>query len=75
MILVVNKDTGIKSVADLVAQAKAHPGTLNYSSSGNGVITHLAGVYFTKLADVQMTHVPSRAALRLRRRWLPARCN
>ncbi len=58
MILAVNKDTGIKSVADLVAQAKAHPGALNYSSSGNGVITHLAGVYFTKLAGVQMTHVP-----------------
>jgi tripartite-type tricarboxylate transporter receptor subunit TctC len=58
MVLVVNKDTGIKSVADLVAQAKAHPGALNYSSSGNGVITHLAGVYFTKLAGVQMTHVP-----------------
>ncbi|AQV94078.1 ABC transporter substrate-binding protein [Cupriavidus necator] len=58
MILAVNKNTGIRSVADLVAQAKAHPGTLNYSSSGNGVITHLAGVYFTKLAGVQMTHVP-----------------
>ena len=58
MILVVNKDTGIKSVPDLVAQAKAHPGMLNYSSSGNGVITHLAGAYFTKLAGVQMTHVP-----------------
>ncbi|MCY1214437.1 Tripartite tricarboxylate transporter family receptor [compost metagenome] len=58
MILAVNKDTGIRSVADLVAQAKAHPGALNYSSSGNGVITHLAGVYFTKLAGVQMTHVP-----------------
>ncbi len=58
MILAVNKDTGIRNVADLVAQAKAHPGSLNYSSSGNGVITHLAGVYFTKLAGVKMTHVP-----------------
>lgn len=58
MILAVNKDTGIRNVADLVANAKAHPGSLNYSSSGNGVITHLAGVYFSKLAGVQMTHVP-----------------
>lgn len=58
LILAVNKDTGIKNVQDLIAQAKAHPGTLNYSSSGNGVITHLAGVYFTKLAGVRMTHVP-----------------
>lgn len=58
MILAVNKDTGIKNVADLVARAKARPGALNYSSSGNGVITHLAGVQFTRLAGVQMTHVP-----------------
>lgn len=58
MILAVNKDVGIHSVADLVARAKAQPGSLNYSSSGNGVITHLAGVYFTKLAGVKMTHVP-----------------
>ncbi|WP_439686696.1 tripartite tricarboxylate transporter substrate binding protein [Cupriavidus oxalaticus] len=58
MILAVNKETGIRSVADLVAKARTHPGALNYSSSGNGVITHLAGVQFTKLAGVQMTHVP-----------------
>ncbi|WP_029045270.1 tripartite tricarboxylate transporter substrate binding protein [Cupriavidus sp. amp6] len=58
MILAVNKETGIRSVADLVAKARTHPGALNYSSSGNGVITHLAGVHFTKLAGVQMTHVP-----------------
>ncbi|MCY1289703.1 Tripartite tricarboxylate transporter family receptor [compost metagenome] len=58
MILAVNKETGIRSVADLVAKAKTHPGALNYSSSGNGVITHLAGVQFTRLAGVQMTHVP-----------------
>ncbi|RLK45622.1 tripartite-type tricarboxylate transporter receptor subunit TctC [Cupriavidus plantarum] len=58
LILAVNKDAGIKSVTDLIAQAKSKPGKLNYSSSGNGVITHLAGVYFTKLANVQMTHVP-----------------
>ncbi|CAG9177354.1 hypothetical protein LMG32289_03787 [Cupriavidus pampae] len=58
LILAVNKDSGIKSVTDLISQAKAQPGKLNYSSSGNGVITHLAGVYFTKLANVQMTHVP-----------------
>ncbi|MGY2488351.1 Bug family tripartite tricarboxylate transporter substrate binding protein [Cupriavidus sp. CP313] len=58
IILGVNKGTGIKSVSDLVARAKARPGALNYSSSGNGVITHLAGVHFSNLAGVQMTHVP-----------------
>ena len=58
LILAVNKDSGIKNVQDLITQAKARPGAINYSSSGNGVITHLAGVYFTKLAGVRMTHVP-----------------
>ncbi|MGY2492283.1 tripartite tricarboxylate transporter substrate binding protein [Cupriavidus sp. CP313] len=58
IVLGVNKGTGIKSVSDLVARAKARPGALNYSSSGNGVITHLAGVHFSNLAGVQMTHVP-----------------
>lgn len=58
LVLAVNKDTGIKSVADLIQRARARPGGLNYSSSGNGVITHLAGVHFCKLANVQMTHVP-----------------
>lgn len=58
LVLAVNKDTGIHSVAELIARAKAKPGALNYSSSGNGVITHLAGVHFSKLAGVQMTHVP-----------------
>lgn len=58
LLLAANKASGISSVADLVAKARQHPGTLNYSSSGNGVITHLAGVQFTRLADVQLTHVP-----------------
>jgi tripartite-type tricarboxylate transporter receptor subunit TctC len=58
LVLAVNKDSGITSVADLIAKAKARPGSLNYSSSGNGVITHLAGVQFGKLTGVQMAHVP-----------------
>lgn len=58
LLLAANKESGITSVANLLARARQHPGALNYSSSGNGVITHLAGVQFTKLADVQLTHVP-----------------
>jgi tripartite-type tricarboxylate transporter receptor subunit TctC len=58
MILVVNKSTSIKSVAELVARARAQPGKLNYSSSGNGVFTHVAGLYFSRRAGVPMTHVP-----------------
>lgn len=58
LVLAVNKDSGLRSVADVIAKAKNNPGALNYSSSGNGVITHLAGVQFTKLTGVKMTHVP-----------------
>ncbi|WP_059411517.1 Bug family tripartite tricarboxylate transporter substrate binding protein [Cupriavidus basilensis] len=58
LLLAANKAAGINSVADLVARARQQPGSLNYSSSGNGVITHLAGVQFAKLADVRLTHVP-----------------
>ena len=49
---------GIKSVADLVAYAKQHPGTLNYGSGGNGSAGHLAGEMFKAQAGVFMVHIP-----------------
>lgn len=58
LLLIVNSKTGITSVSELIAAAKAQPGTLNYSSSGSGVITHLAGVQFSRMADIRMVHVP-----------------
>jgi len=58
MLLAVNKDLRAASVKELVAQAKAEPGKLAYSSSGTGVVTHLAGLAFEKAAGVQMLHVP-----------------
>jgi tripartite-type tricarboxylate transporter receptor subunit TctC len=47
----------IKSVPELVAFAKAKPGALNYGSSGNGGIAHLAGELFDLLAGTRMTHI------------------
>jgi tripartite-type tricarboxylate transporter receptor subunit TctC len=47
----------IKSVAELVAYAKAKPGALNYGSSGTGGIAHLCGELFDLLAGTRMTHV------------------
>ena len=47
----------IKSVAELVAHAKAKPGALNYGSSGFGGIAHLSGELFDLLAATKMTHV------------------
>ena len=61
-VLVVRAESPIKSVKDLIAAAKAKPGTLNYASQGNGTSAHLAGEMFTNLAKVEMTHVPYRGA-------------
>lgn len=58
LVLVVNKELGVRSVADLIKLAKASPGKLNYSSSGIGSGPHFAGVLFNEVANVQMTHVP-----------------
>jgi tripartite-type tricarboxylate transporter receptor subunit TctC len=61
-VLVVRADSPYKSVADLIAAAKAKPGTLNYASQGNGTSAHLAGEMFMNLAKVNMVHVPYRGA-------------
>src|SRR5713101_6992622 len=55
---VVNPASGIKSIKDLVAMAKARPGQLNYGSFGIGNLTHLMGVLLSNAADIKMTHVP-----------------
>ena len=66
-VLVVHKDSPIKTVADLIAAAKAKPGALNYASQGVGTSAHLAGELFESLAGADITHVPYRGAARRRR--------
>jgi tripartite-type tricarboxylate transporter receptor subunit TctC len=61
-VLVVNPALPIKSVAELVAYAKANPGKLTYATSGIGNPQHLAGELFARTAGVTMTHVPYRGA-------------
>jgi tripartite-type tricarboxylate transporter receptor subunit TctC len=56
--LVVNPKLPIKSVADLVAYAKAHPGKLNYSSGGIGTFPNLTAELFKKLTGTDIVHVP-----------------
>ena len=58
MILAVNPNDGIDSVAKLIARAKAKPDALTYGSSGNGVAPHLAGVLFENATNTKMLHVP-----------------
>jgi tripartite-type tricarboxylate transporter receptor subunit TctC len=57
-ILVVNPSVSAKSVAELIALAKANPGTLSFGSSGMGSSLHLSGELFAMMAGVKLLHVP-----------------
>ena len=57
-VLVVQNAMPVNSVKELIALAKAKPGSLNYSSGGNGSTGHLAGELFKTLAGVQIQHIP-----------------
>ncbi|MEA2980675.1 MAG: hypothetical protein QOF09_2498 [Alphaproteobacteria bacterium] len=59
--LVVNKDSPLQSLADLIALAKAKPDSLNYGSGGPGSMHHLSTELLQSLAGIQMTHVPYKA--------------
>ncbi len=57
-ILVVNAALPVKSVPELVALARAKPGTLTFCSAGSGSVPHLAGELFKLNAKIDMVHVP-----------------
>jgi len=57
-ILVVHPSLPVKSVKDLIALAKAQPGQIAYSSSGNGSGGHLAAELLNSMAGIKMLHVP-----------------
>jgi tripartite-type tricarboxylate transporter receptor subunit TctC len=57
-LLVVNSALGVKSVPELVALARSKPGSLNYSSTGEGSIAHLGMLVLAKKLGIEMTHIP-----------------
>ena len=61
-ILVVNPRLPVKSMAELIALAKAEPGKLNFASSGHGLAAHLAGELFKAEAKIDIVHVPYKGA-------------
>jgi len=61
-ILAVNNDVPAKSVAELIALAKAEPGTLSFASPGAGTPQHIAGEVFKRQAGIDIVHVPYRGA-------------
>jgi len=60
--LVVNSSVPAKTMAELVALAKAEPGKLNFASTGPGGLPHLAGELFKLTAKIDIVHVPYRGA-------------
>ncbi len=57
-IVVVRADLPFKTMAELVAYAKANPGKLNYASSGNGSLQHATGAMLEQQAGIKLVHVP-----------------
>jgi tripartite-type tricarboxylate transporter receptor subunit TctC len=47
-----------KTVAELIAYAKANPGKVNYGSAGVGTVSHICGEYFANAAGIKLVHVP-----------------
>ena len=61
-VFVVNNDLPVKSIAELIAYAKANPGKLSYGTPGVGTPQHIAGELFAHLAGIKMEHIPYRGA-------------
>jgi tripartite-type tricarboxylate transporter receptor subunit TctC len=59
-VIVVSAKLPIKTLAELIAYAKAHPKQLNYGSVGIGSSQHLSAVYFEQVTGTELTHVPYR---------------
>ncbi len=57
-VVVVNSASSIRSVADLLAQARANPGKFNYASGGVGISEHLSGELFRVMTGADLLHVP-----------------
>ncbi|MET1113807.1 MAG: tripartite tricarboxylate transporter substrate binding protein [Comamonas sp.] len=58
VVIATSVNSPYKTVADVIAAAKANPGKVTYGSPGNGTSIHIAGVLLEKAASVQLTHVP-----------------
>lgn len=59
-VLIVKGDGPVRSIAELLAFARAHPDRANFSSAGSGTSSHLSGVLFGQRMGVEVTHIPYR---------------
>lgn len=62
LVLVTAMDSPFKTMADVVKAAKAQPGHINYATSGNGTVAHLATELLQREAAIKLTHIPYKGA-------------
>lgn len=62
LVLVVATNSPFKTLADVIKAAKAQPGVINYASSGNGTVAHLATELLQREAGIKLTHIPYKGA-------------
>lgn len=62
LVMAVRADSPFKSLADVVAAAKARPGELSYGSAGIGTTGHMSGALLESIANVRLNHVPYKSA-------------
>lgn len=62
LLIVASANSPYKTLADVVKAAKANPGSINFASSGNGTVSHLAVESFQKAAGIKLTHIPYKGA-------------
>jgi tripartite-type tricarboxylate transporter receptor subunit TctC len=56
--LVVHPSFPAKTIAELIAYAKANPGKVNFGSAGAGTVSHITGEYFARSAGIKLVHIP-----------------
>jgi tripartite-type tricarboxylate transporter receptor subunit TctC len=57
-VLVVHQGVGVKTLSEYITKAKAHPGTMDYASTGAGSASHLAGELLNQRAGIEAVHIP-----------------
>jgi tripartite-type tricarboxylate transporter receptor subunit TctC len=60
LVVIANPSLPVRNVREMIELARKRPNEVNYGSSGNGSLTHLAGELFQQMTDVKMVHVPYR---------------
>jgi tripartite-type tricarboxylate transporter receptor subunit TctC len=62
LVIVTGADSPYRTLADVVKASKAQPGSINFATSGNGTVAHLATESFQKAAGIKLTHIPYKGA-------------